>query len=60
MQQGVLDDVKQAREAAILGNYNNATVFYDGALSKLSQYVLIVFFFILYIQKKNLYLGVRE
>lgn len=37
--QGVLDDVKQAREAAVLGNYNNSSVFYDGALSKLSQYV---------------------
>jgi hypothetical protein len=44
MMQGVLDDVKQAREAAILGNYSNSTVFYDGALSKLSQYVVTYIF----------------
>lgn len=37
--QGLLDDVKQAREAAVVGNYSNSTVYYDGALSKISQLI---------------------
>ncbi len=34
---GLPDTIKLAREFALLGNYDNALIYYDGAAAKVAQ-----------------------